>query len=72
MLDWHHRLIGLRRKIPALSDGRLERVAVNFDEQAQWIVMTRGNSGRRLQSCGSSPTDTAATRRWPNPIVVQK
>ena len=44
MLDWHRRLIGLRRKIPALSDGRLERVAVNFDEQAQWIVMTRGTA----------------------------
>ena len=44
MLYWHRRLIRLRRKIPALSDGRLERVAVNFDEQAQWIVMTRGTA----------------------------
>ena len=44
MLDWHRRLIRLRRKIPALSDGRLERVTVNFDEQAQWIVMTRGTA----------------------------
>ena len=44
MFDWHRRLIRLRRKIPALSDGRLERVAVNFDEKAQWIVMTRGTA----------------------------
>ena len=42
MLDWHRRLIRLRHEFAALSDGRLDRVTVAFDEQAKWLVMTRG------------------------------
>jgi maltooligosyltrehalose trehalohydrolase len=40
LLEWY-RLMRLRRKIPDLSDGRLEHVEVSFDEKAQWIVMKR-------------------------------
>ena len=43
MLDWHRRLIRLRRESAALSDGRLDRVTVTFDEQAKWLVMARGS-----------------------------
>jgi maltooligosyltrehalose trehalohydrolase len=42
LLAWHRRLIQLRREIPALSDGRLERVLTNFDESAKWFVVSRG------------------------------
>jgi maltooligosyltrehalose trehalohydrolase len=42
LLDWHRRLIALRRTIPALSDGRLDRVEVQFDERQQWLVLRRG------------------------------
>ena len=42
MLDWHRRLIRLRHEFAALSDGRLDRVTVAFDEQGKWLVMTRG------------------------------
>jgi maltooligosyltrehalose trehalohydrolase len=42
MLDWHRRLIRLRHEFAALSDGRLDRVTVTFDEQAKWLVMARG------------------------------
>ena len=42
MLDWHRRLIRLRHEFAALSDGRLDRVTVSFDEQAKWLVMARG------------------------------
>ena len=42
MLDWHRQLIRLRHESAALSDGRLERVATTFDEQAKWLVMARG------------------------------
>ena len=42
LLNWHRRLIQLRRKIPALTDSRLDQVAVSFDEQAKWLVMKRG------------------------------
>ncbi len=44
LLDWHSRLIGLRHKLPALSDGRLDRVRVSFDESARWLVVTRDDS----------------------------
>jgi maltooligosyltrehalose trehalohydrolase len=42
LLEWHRRLIQLRRNTAALTDGRLERVQVNFDEAARWLVMERG------------------------------
>ncbi|HEV3339425.1 MAG TPA: malto-oligosyltrehalose trehalohydrolase [Pirellulales bacterium] len=42
LLDWHKRLIALRRREPALTDGRLENVDVSFDEQARWLVVERG------------------------------
>jgi maltooligosyltrehalose trehalohydrolase len=42
LLTWHRRLIQLRREIPALSDGRLERVRTTFDESAKWFVVRRG------------------------------
>ncbi len=41
LLTWHRDLIELRRRLPALRDDRLERVAVDFDEAARWLVMTR-------------------------------
>jgi maltooligosyltrehalose trehalohydrolase len=42
ILDWHRRLIRLRRQIPALADGRMDRVGVRFDEEARWLVLERG------------------------------
>jgi maltooligosyltrehalose trehalohydrolase len=42
MLDWYRRLIRLRHEFGALSDGRLDRVSVTFDEQDKWLVMARG------------------------------
>src|SRR5262249_42499486 len=43
LLKWHTDLIKLRREIPALMDGRLEGVEVNFDEAASWLLIKRGN-----------------------------
>ena len=43
MLQWHRDLIALRKRMPALTDGRLENVDVTFDEQQQWLVMRRGD-----------------------------
>jgi maltooligosyltrehalose trehalohydrolase len=42
VLDWHRRLIRLRRAEPALTDGRLDRVRVDYDEEARWLVVERG------------------------------
>ena len=42
LLDWHRRLIVLRREWPELTDGRLDVVDVEYDEAARWLTMTRG------------------------------
>jgi maltooligosyltrehalose trehalohydrolase len=43
LLDWHRRLIRLRRAVSALSDGRLDRVGAHCDEERRWLVVTRGS-----------------------------
>jgi maltooligosyltrehalose trehalohydrolase len=42
LLAWHHRLIALRRQIPALTDPRLDRTKTEFDQEAGWIIVRRG------------------------------
>jgi maltooligosyltrehalose trehalohydrolase len=42
LLDWHRRLIQLRKRVPALLNGRLDRLSVHFDEQARWLVVEDG------------------------------
>ena len=41
---WYRDLIALRRRSPALLDGRLDRVAVAVDERAQTLVLRRGEA----------------------------
>jgi len=43
ILEWHRRLIALRRARPELTDGRLDRVQVTYDENARWFVVRRGD-----------------------------
>ena len=42
MLEWHRKLIQLRRAEPSLSDGDLKSVRVRFDESEGWFVLERG------------------------------
>ncbi len=42
MLAWYRSLVALRRAHPSLRDGHRELVDVAFDEQAEWIRVTRG------------------------------
>ncbi len=42
LLDWHRNLIALRRSHSVLTDGRMDRVEVTFDERAHWFVVKRG------------------------------
>jgi maltooligosyltrehalose trehalohydrolase len=42
LLDWHRELIALRERVPALTDGRLDRVRVRYDETARWLAIERG------------------------------
>ena len=45
ILQWHRDLIRLRKRYSDLNDGNLEKVKVDFDEQARWLLMTRGSIG---------------------------
>jgi malto-oligosyltrehalose trehalohydrolase len=42
LLAWYRELIALRRSRPELTDPRLDQVQVRFDEDARWMVITRG------------------------------
>ncbi len=54
ILNWHRSLISLRRSTPALRDGSLERVDVEFSDRDSWLTLYRQStvivcnfSGRR-------------------------
>ncbi|MER7619774.1 malto-oligosyltrehalose trehalohydrolase [Nonomuraea wenchangensis] len=42
LLAWHRELIALRRRLPALTDGRLDRVRADCDETAGLVSVERG------------------------------
>jgi maltooligosyltrehalose trehalohydrolase len=41
LLAWYRSLIELRRQTPALTDPRLDRTQVDYDEAARWLVVRR-------------------------------
>jgi maltooligosyltrehalose trehalohydrolase len=43
MLDWYRQLIALRRRTPSLSDGSLDAVVVELDDDCQWLSVQRAN-----------------------------
>ena len=43
ILRWHQDLIRLRKSRVDLYDGDLAKVHVEYDEQARWLLMTRGS-----------------------------
>ena len=42
VLEWYRRLTGLRRSRAELTDPRLDLVDVTYDEDARWLVVSRG------------------------------
>jgi maltooligosyltrehalose trehalohydrolase len=42
MLDWHRRLVALRRKHPGLADPRPESTEATADDEAGWLLLRRG------------------------------
>ena len=42
LLEWHRKLIALRRSLPSLREGSAAATRVRFDERARWLVMERG------------------------------
>ena len=43
IFNWYQSLIRLRRRLPALTDARLEETSVAFDEKTNWLIMRRGS-----------------------------
>jgi maltooligosyltrehalose trehalohydrolase len=43
ILDWYKKLIALRRSNPALIDGDVRSAEACFDEEAKWLMLTRGS-----------------------------
>jgi maltooligosyltrehalose trehalohydrolase len=54
MLEWHRELIRLRHSDPDLSNGRLDEVKVDVDEERQTLAMRRGKF-ELLCNLGKSP-----------------
>lgn len=44
MLQWYASLIAVRRRFPALVDGRMERVHTRYDQGKRWLVVERENT----------------------------
>ena len=42
LLSWYTELIALRRRWPELTDPRLDRVTVQYDEAGRWLMLARG------------------------------
>jgi malto-oligosyltrehalose trehalohydrolase len=42
LLDWYRSLLVLRKARPELTDPRLDRVRVGYDEDARWLLVRRG------------------------------
>jgi maltooligosyltrehalose trehalohydrolase len=42
LLGWYRELLALRRGRPELTDPRLTRVRADYDEEARWLLVTRG------------------------------
>jgi maltooligosyltrehalose trehalohydrolase len=42
ILDWHKKLIRLRRDESDLNDGQLKSVRAHFDEEKRWLLVERG------------------------------
>jgi maltooligosyltrehalose trehalohydrolase len=44
MLAWYKQLVAVRRRFPALVDGRMERISTHFDEAERWLIVERENT----------------------------
>ena len=44
LLEWHRKLLALRRAEPAFTDPQFQHVSVSYDEDAGWLVLGRGST----------------------------
>ncbi len=60
LLSWYKSLLALRRARPELTDPRLDRVRADYDEEARWLLVTRG-SLRVAANLGTAPVELPLT-----------
>jgi maltooligosyltrehalose trehalohydrolase len=56
LLEWHRRLIDLRRQTPDLKDGRMSAVRTAFDDDGRWLIVKRGRIPIACNFSGSPRT----------------
>ena len=44
MLQWYKQLVALRKSRPELSDGAMDQVEIDFDQEDKWFSMQRGGT----------------------------
>jgi len=73
LLGWYRALLALRRSRPELTDPRLDRVRVDYDEAGRWLVVHRGPL-RVAANVGSVPVEVPlrppAPARTPVPLLL--
>jgi maltooligosyltrehalose trehalohydrolase len=71
LLAWYRELRALRRKFPALTDPRLDRIETHYDEDARWLTVCRGpvtvaaNLGTEPWSFAAGPSATLLAKSHP-------
>jgi malto-oligosyltrehalose trehalohydrolase len=60
LLSWYRSLLTLRRARPELTDPRLHLVRADYDEQARWLLVTRGPL-RIAANLGTAPARVPLT-----------
>ncbi len=60
LLDCYRALVSLRRTHPDLADPRLDRLAVEYDEDARWIILHR-NAVHVICNLADQPVDVPIT-----------
>jgi malto-oligosyltrehalose trehalohydrolase len=64
LLNWYRALLALRRARPELADPRLDRVRVDYDEDARWLLIHRG---QLRVAANLGPADAAIPLAKPAP-----
>jgi maltooligosyltrehalose trehalohydrolase len=70
LLDWHRRLIDLRKRTPDLNDGRMGAVRTTFNETERWLVVERGDVTIACNFSGSSRTVPIAQARTSDVLLA--
>jgi maltooligosyltrehalose trehalohydrolase len=66
---WYKRLIQLRREVPALTDGRLELVSSQCDEERRWLLVERGPVAI-LANLADQPLVLPMKPEWPTTVLL--